>query len=675
MKITDSLKSFLLIIGILFNLNIQGQTEQSANVHVEIAGTLNTLISSTDKFLISDLTLTGFLNSDDINFIRIMAGQNNTGGKTSNYNLKTLNLADANIVAGGTINYYYSQTTINNSISDYMFQSCNLVSIVLPNNVNTIGRSSFLGCKDLISVSIPESVTSIGDNSFQSCEKLSNIIIPENVSSIGSNTFYQCNSLTSVNIPHSVTSLGVNSFQYSGLLTVTIGRGVTSNIEKAFDCWNLKEFIVSTENPNYSSNDGVLFNKDMTKILAYPQAKSGSYDIPNSITTIGRGSFSNSHKLTSITIPNSVTKIEYAAFYRSAITLIAIPNSVISMEGRSFDSCPLNSVTIGNSITTIEEQTFTNTKIANIIIPDNVTSIGDNVFQNCNELTSISLGNGLTSIGNFAFAQCSKLNSIVIPDNVTSIGVFAFQACIGLKSADLGDGLTSIPLALFSNCSALTNVVIPISVTSIGSTSFSDCSGLTTIDIPNSVVSIGSGSFVRCSKLTKVVIPNGVKSIESNVFSGCTGLESITIPKSITSFGYNVFNGCTNLNEIYAENNIPINITNILFNDINKNNCILYVPIGSSALYKKAVGWKDFTNIVEKITTSTGNLSERGWSVYSENNAIVVEGENIQQVSVFDLSGKLVKTARKTESIMRVNVNKGNTYLVKVNDLSVKVIL
>ena len=156
----------------------------------------------------------------------------------------------------------------------------------------------------------------------------------------------------------------------------------------------------------------------------------------------------------------------------------------------------------------------------------------------------------VTSIGEWAFYDCSGLTSVTIPNSVTSIGEWAFYDCSGLTSVTIPNSVTSIGYSAFSRCSSLTSVTIPNSVTSIVGGAFYDCSGLTSVTIPNSVTSIGEGAFAYCSGLTSVTIPNSVTSIGGYAFFRCSGLTSVTIPNSVTSIGWDAFGGCSGLTSI-----------------------------------------------------------------------------------------------------------------------------
>ena len=165
-----------------------------------------------------------------------------------------------------------------------------------------------------------------------------------------------------------------------------------------------------------------------------------------------------------------------------------------------------------------------------VVIPEGVTSIGVWAFKDCSSLTSVVIPNGVTSIGDSAFFNCSSLASVVIPEGVTSIGADAFWGCRSLTSVVIPDGVTSIGYWAFNGCSSLTSVVIPEGVTSIGDSAFAGCSSLTSVVIPEGVTSIGIWAFQDCSSLTSVVIPRSVTGIGKDAFGKCPSLNAIVAP-------------------------------------------------------------------------------------------------------------------------------------------------
>ena len=199
---------------------------------------------------------------------------------------------------------------------------------------------------------------------------------------------------------------------------------------------------------------------------------------------------------------------------------------------------------------------YKDTKIKVITIDFGVTSIGEYAFSNCTSLTSITIPSSVTSIGGGAFCWCTSLASITIPSSVTSIGGGVFEYCTGLTSVAIPDSVTSIGGGVFEYCTRLASITIPDSVTSIGGDAFFGCISLTSVTIPDSVTSIGGDAFYGCISLTSVTIPNSVTNIGNAAFRGCTGLTSVTIPDSVTSIGKYAFRDCTSLTSVTIPNSV-----------------------------------------------------------------------------------------------------------------------
>ena len=325
-----------------------------------------------------------------------------------------------------------------------------------------------------------------------------------------------------------------------------------------------------------------------------------SITIPNSVTSIGQAAFEHCHSLISITIPNSVTSIGSGAFegtawydnqpdglvyagkvaysYKGTMpdnTKIVLEEGTLGITGGAFSGCSgLTSITIPNSVTSIGEYAFYEcdglisvhisdlTAWCNISFYDfssNPLSDAHHLYMNGKEITNLIIPDGITSIGNNTFSGCSGLTSVTIPNSITSIGNNTFSGCSGLTSVTIPNSVTSIGGGAFSSCRGLTSITIPNSVTSIGGGAFSDCSGLTSITIPNSVTTIEGSTFYECSSLTSITIPNSVTAIEEFAFAYCRGLTSITIPNSVKSIGLQAFKSCSGLTSI----TIPDGVTDI----------------------------------------------------------------------------------------------------------------
>ena len=317
-----------------------------------------------------------------------------------------------NVIIPSTIN-----TMSVTSISSWAFQRCpSLTSVTLSDSITSIGNYAFYQCSFLTSVHIGIGVNSIGDGAFYRCASLTSVIIPGSVTYIGDYVFSLCSSLTSIVIPGSVTDIG--DFTFS-------------------ECASLISIEVAVDNANYAGFDGVLYNKDMTALIACPAGKAGAFVIPNGVASIEDQAFRDCSKLTSITIPDSVISIGWNVFYGcSSLTSMIIPGSVESLGDYAFSLCSsLASVTIENGVITIGDEAFSLcTNLTSIVIPNSVTSIGRSAFAGCSSLINVCIGNGVTSIDDAAFSGCYNLTRITIPSSVTSIGYHAFNACKNLTS-------------------------------------------------------------------------------------------------------------------------------------------------------------------------------------------------------------------------------------------------
>jgi hypothetical protein len=434
--------------------------------------------------------------------------------------------------------------------------SSSLTNVIIPDSVIDIGVGAFSDCTSLLSVTFGNNVANIEDQAFFDCSSLANVTIPNSVTNIGYKAFYECG-LTTLSIPGNVQTLGKQSFSFCGLLSnVTIPASVTNIGDLAFDsCGNLAGISVDPSNPAYSSLAGVLFDKNQTSLIQCPGAASGTYTVPNGVTSIGGSAFRNCNRLTSVRITGAVTNIGDYAFGTctslSAITVSTINLFYSTVGGVLFDKAQSILIQCPGALT------------GTYSLPDTVTEIRSTAFIGCRKLAAISVGSrnqSFSSLGGVLFdkaqgtlIQCpaALTGGFAIPNGVTNIGNYAFVVCAGLTNVTIPPSVSTIGIGAFSECTGLTNVVIPMSVTSIATEAFEGCTHLTKVTIPDSITDIGLYAFADCQNLASVTIPNSVTNIEERAFQDCSGLTNVTIGNNLRNLGTLVFAFCPSLTGIY----------------------------------------------------------------------------------------------------------------------------
>lgn len=443
------------------------------------------------------------------------------------------------------------------SIKYKAFYNCgNLKSILMQGGITTIGREAFENCYNLTNITLPNSLTEIGSEAFSNCQKLTNVSIPEGVTSIGYGAFYGCLSLNHITIPDGVTEIGKIAFyDCPNLKNVSIPSSVTTIGTMAF-CSNIN---VAKDNPNYSSEDGVLFDKSKTTLIQYPLGKRGKYTIPNGVTKIAPTAFIDCFDLTSLTIPSSVTEIETSG-NPSFVNINAFEYCSKLYEIYNFSS--LN------------------------ITPGSKEHGGVALYAK-DVHTSKNAASKLKQVGDFSFyVTKDSIELLAYTGNATSVKLP--QKFNGKKY--------QIAASAFVWNRDMKNVTIPNGVTKIGKLAFAECRSLKNITIPNSVTEIEERAFANCSSLESVAISTSVTKIETLTFYGCSKLKSVTIPSKVTMVGWGAFRLCDSLKNITCKNITPPECDDDLFHGLD-NSVRLYVPTLSVDKYKEATGWRFISEI------------------------------------------------------------------------------
>ncbi|MEI6754490.1 MAG: leucine-rich repeat protein [Paludibacter sp.] len=535
--------------------SIRATVIKSVNI---TAGGLLAALTPTELNTVTNLTISGSIDARDFKILR------DSLPLLAVLDLSAVNIQSYSGTAGtmSPLNINYSEKTIPN----YAF--CD--SITYNSKIS------------LTTITLPTSITTIGSTAFNGCSGLTGTLnIPSMVTTIGFSAFAYCGSLTAVNIPLSVITIGDYAFDAcSGIISVEIN------------------------NPNYSSTDGILFDKQKTKLIQCPTSKTGSYTIPSTVQTIGDWAF-ESCGLTSVVIPETVTSLLSGVFYYcTSLTSVNIPSSLTSIPEYTFFYCSsLSNITISNLVLSIGNQAFGYSGLTNVTIPNSVTSLGISSFYNCAKLNSVTLPNSVIKIGSRAFGYCSTLTEI----NVGS-GNPAYSSLNGVLFNKNQNKLIQCPSGKQGS-----------------------------FIIPNTVDSLDNYSFHRCSVLSSLTIPGSVISIGNYAFYSCTGLTSISIPSSVSSLGAYALGYCTGLTSIYAYYSQPLVLSSTnIFYSINKTTCTLYVPYGTKVLYAAAAQWSDFTNIVELAPVSkTINITTAGTL------ATILTAEELNTINKLTITGTI----------------------------------
>ena len=435
--------------------------------------------------------------------------------------------------------------------------------LVIPDGVKRIAHWAF-HYSTINDLYIPDSVEVIENDAVCECN-VKNVYIGNGTVKIGNRAFRGCPQLKSVSIGSKVKEIGAYAFG---------------------DCDSLTEIKVSSENPYFCSIDGVLYNKAVTDIKAFPSGKD-SIDIPDTVDKIGDSAFSGCNKLKKATIPGSVTSIGNSAFCEcTSLESVVIPDSVEKIGEAAFNSCKaLKEITIPDGITQIPDSAFSIcSSLESIELPQSLTYIDSQAFDNCESLKSITLPQAVEEIAEQAFFGCESLESIVFNGNIKNIDDGAFMHCNSLKSVTIPKSVETMGVAVFGHCDNLTEINfdsenlnyssadgvvynkdgtelvlfpagresfdIPETVTALHTGAFESCEKLKSVSIPSSLTTIPICAFDGCEMLENVNIHEGIVSIGNNAFSDCDCLKSIKLPDSAVSIGDNAFSDCDNLTEV-----------------------------------------------------------------------------------------------------------------------------
>ncbi len=471
------------------------------------------------------------------------------------------------------------------------------------------------------------------------------------VTGIKQATFTSCNALTGVVMPNSITIIEEMAFQFcEALINVTFSNTLEKIKGGAFRyCTSLN-----------------------------------SADIPNSLTVLGGGVFYGCSSLSSVTLPDNITSIKNSTFQGcSSLSFITLPNSIKFIEKYAFKEC---------------------SALSTITIPSNVEEIGEMAFSNCNALVSIvseveSVDNIL--MGNDVFQGVDKVSCyLYVPEgkeqeyaNAEQWGQFTHIGGI-LGEFEVNNlyykPITDTTVELFQNpyseYGELTgSITIPEQVTyenhtytvvKIGKSALKSETFIDTIILPNTITEIDDEAFFWCLDLKSINIPNSVERIGSKAFSSCYDLETITIPNSVTYIGFSAFSTCgfTSLISLIEDVN-SVMLESEVFSEIDKDSCVLKVPMGKIPDYQSAAQWQDFLNIEEYDNTGIEHIKVLQNTVAISGQQITVFGVQGQEVVLYDTNGRIVSQIIPQEDNLNITAPQIGAYILRVNNATKKIVV
>lgn len=546
---------------------------------------------------------------------------------------------DYELVNPGWVDYYNTIETVTigegvTSIGSYAFSwYTNLAVVNLPSTLVSIGGGAFNNTAALTSLTLPNSVASVGERAFED-SGLESLTIGTGLTTIGDGAFTNGN-LASITVdagntafksvdnvllskdgkvlykyapqragadytvPDGVETIIPNAVSSAAFLnTLTLSASVTSFAYSYMP--KLTAFDVDGGNATYQAIDGVLYSLDGTTLVQYPGAVSGNFTVPNIVVTIADDAF-HSSKIGNVTLGTSLTTIGNRAFANSNISDISFNESLSSIGEEAFSSCSSLRVSLmlPESLSTLESQAFNSSGLLGVTVNgDGNLVIGPEAFASCNSLSNVTIGSGVKSIDNNAFAH-SDVQTLTFEEGVVSIGNYAFTYT-NITELDIPDSLRSIGSHAFFGCDGLTELTIPNGVTTLGDRAFEGCDNIETLTIGTGVTTVGSyvfsgipalstvnynatacldwnssfssndesesaditltiganvevipeDFFKQTSRLKSLSIPATVKSIKNSAFMFCNGLTEVTIPEGLETIGEYAFGYCANVTTV-----------------------------------------------------------------------------------------------------------------------------
>ena len=506
-----------------------------------------------------------------------------------------------------------------------IFGGCyRLEGIVIPDGVTLISDCAFLNCANLQQVRLGAGVEKIGMSAFSGCTSLEDLYFPDGVKVIDNSAFYNCRTISEIYFGETseLTTIGNNAFNgCTAVQRVVIPAGVATIGTSAFSgCAG--ELVVNAEIADATTSSGTYYGSMFDSVVVgdavtaigdnafYGHKSIKTIDLGAGIKRIGANAFAGCSAIATVELPEGLETIGKGAFNGcGAVERVVIPASVSSLGASAFVGCGGELMINADIVDSDSAATalFNGTKFSSIVVGDDVTTIGSYAFADVATIEQLSLGAKVQHIGNRAFSGCNALARVEMPASVTTIGVGVFENCTSLGSVVLSNGIDVISDAAFAGCTQLIGVVTPASATTIGKDAFKGCASLAYCIMPAGVESIGDSAFYGCTAIREVNMPSSVATLGKSAYGACTSLVSVTFSDALTSISESAFAGCSVLGTVSIPNGVTT-IGKAAFKECDALNALVLLEesqlstIGSEAFYGcDALARVDFPATITEI--------------------------------------------------------------------------
>lgn len=500
----------------------------------------------------------------------------------------------------------------NIQLCGQVFKGCEkLATVVGLEKAKYIGKNAFEGTA-LTELTFEKDVE-FGDSAFKDCESLTKVTFSDKQTVIGSSAFFSCDKLTDFNLPDSIKTLAANCFGWAPIdgKTITLPKNLATLGNGAFFGCKIVGYDIAADNANFAVKDGVLYNKDLSKVVSIPAAMK-EVDISGA-KSIGSYAFAYCTFAT-IKMPAAIESIDNYAF-----ASFTVP------DGVTFE--------LPEGMTEIPQGMFKGTKnLGNIVLPSTLKEIGKEAFMNAG-FTSITFNSGLTEIGISAFEGATGLGNVVLPEGLVTVGNRSFFGS-DVKSAVFPETVYKINYYAFQDCEQLTSVTFTDKLEEIGSQAFSG-TGLTTVTIPKSVQGLGDKAFAECKSLTEVIFEDGTERVgnlsyiklispaqgklvsyssSSNTFLN-SAVETVVFPESVTEISNNMFQNNNIKNLTLPSGIVKIGASTFQGNPLTGK---LVLPASLTTLGKNAFAGAERVAVTDEEGNETGEYTYEGCSTITE---------------------------------------------------------